>query len=256
MVRSRITGREGLLIRHSEEESSMKKITGIRAISFDADGTLWDFEKVMRHSLHCVLKELERIDPEAAHLLDIDNMIEVRERVAEEWKDKTVNLEGLLFNRRQAFRETLKDIGRPDDTLASHLNEVYLQHRFKDIELFKDVLPTLNALRSRYTLGLLSNGNSYPERCGLKGIFQFAVLSQDYGVAKPDSRLFQIALEKARCSKQEFLHVGDSLENDIIGAMNAGIRCVWLNRKQMKHNSEITIEHRIASLLELDKILG
>ncbi len=189
-------------------------------------------------------------------MLDIDKMIEVRERVAEEWKDKTANLEDLLFNRLQAFRETLKDIGRPDDTLASHLNEVYLRHRFEDIELFKDVLPTLNALRSRYTLGLLSNGISYPERCGLKGIFQFVVLSQDYGVAKPDSRLFQIALEKARCSKQEFLHVGDSLENDVIGAMKAGIRYVWLNRKQMKPNPEITVEHRIVSLLELHKILG
>lgn len=250
-----MAGHEELPIRHSEEKSYMTKITGIRAISFDGDGTLWDFEKVMRHSLHQVLKELERIDPEAAHLLDIDKMIEVRERVAEEWKDKTANLEGLLFNRRQAFRETLKDIGRPDDTLASHLNKVYLRHRFEDIELFQDVLPTLHSLRSRYTLGLLSNGNSYPEQCGLTDIFEFVVFSQDYGMAKPDSRLFQTALEKARCSKQEFLHVGDSLENDVIGAMKADIRCVWLNRKQMKPNREIAVEHRIASLLELDKIL-
>lgn len=233
----------------------MNKIARIKAISFDGDGTLWDFEKVMRHSLNHVLKELEQIDPEAADLLDIDKMIEVRERVAGEWKDKTANLEDLLFNRLQAFRETLKDIGRPNDTLASHLNEVYLQHRFEDIELFEDVLPTLNALRSRYTLGLLSNGNSYPERCGLKGIFQFVVFSQDYGVAKPNPKLFQIAVEKARCSKQQLLHVGDSLENDVIGAMNAGIKCVWLNRQGMKHNSGIAVEHQVSSLIDLQEIL-
>jgi len=230
----------------------MNKITGIRAVSFDGDGTLWDFEKVMRHSLHQVLKELERIDPETAHLLDIDKMIEVRQRVADELKGRTTNLEHI---RLQAFRETLKDIGRPDDTLASHLNEVYLQHRFEDIELFEDVLPALNALRSEYSLGLLSNGNSYPERCGLNGIFQFVVFSQDYGVAKPDPRIFQIALEKARCLKEEFLHVGDSLENDVIGAMKAGIRSVWLNRKQIEPDPEITVEHKIASLLELHKML-
>jgi len=249
----RITGREELSIPNSEGKLYMTEITGIRAISFDGDGTLWDFEKVMRNSLHQVLKELERIDPEAAHSLDIDKMIEVRQRVAEEFKGRTVNLEDIRF---QAFRETLKDIGRPDDTLVSHLNEVYLQHRFEDIELFEDVLPTLNALRSRYSLGLLSNGNSYPERCGLNDIFQFVVFSQDYGVAKPDSRLFQIALEKAHCSKQEFLHVGDSLENDVIGAINTGIRCVWLNRKQSEPNPEVAVEYTIASLLELPKILG
>jgi phosphoglycolate phosphatase-like HAD superfamily hydrolase len=42
----------------------MEKILGIRAVSFDADGTLWDFQKVMRHSLHYVLKELQRLDLE------------------------------------------------------------------------------------------------------------------------------------------------------------------------------------------------
>lgn len=231
----------------------MTKITGIRAVSFDGDGTLWDFEKVMRHSLHHVLKELERIDPEAARLLDIDKMIEVRDRVAEELKGKTINLEEI---RLQAFQETLKDIDKPNDILASHLNEAYLHHRFEDIELFEDVLPALSALRSEYSLGLLSNGNSYPERCGLNNIFQFVVFSQDYGVAKPDSRLFEIALEKANCSKQELLHVGDSLENDVTGAINAGIRCVWVNRKRIEPNSETIVEHIIASLLELPNILG
>lgn len=230
----------------------MNKIAGIKAISFDGDGTLWDFEKVMRHSLHHVLEELERIDPEAAHLLDIDKMIEVRERVAGELKGRVTNLEEI---RLQSFRETLKDIGRPNDTLASHLNQVYLKHRFEDIELFSDVLPTLKALRPEYTLGLLSNGNSYPERCGLEGIFQFVVFSQNYGVAKPNPKLFQIAVEKARCSKQQFLHVGDSLKNDVIGAMNAGIKCVWLNRQRMKHNSGIAVEHQVSSLIDLQEIL-
>ncbi len=229
-----VTGHEEPPICHSEEESYINKFTGIRAVSFDGDGTLWDFEKVMRHSLRQVLNELERINPRAASLLDIDKMIKVRERAAEELKGKTANLEEI---RLQAFRETLKDIDKPNDILASHLNEVYLHHRFEDIELFEDVLPTLNALRSKYSLGLLSNGNSYPERCDLNGIFQFVVFSQNYGAAKPDSRLFEIALEKANCSKQELLHVGDSLENDVTGAINAGIRCVWLNRKQIKPNS-------------------
>lgn len=87
----------------------------IRAISFDGDGTLWDFEKVMRQSLHHVLLELERIDPQIAYMLDIERMVEIRNRVAAELKGKITNLDAI---RLEAFRSTLKDIDKPDDALA------------------------------------------------------------------------------------------------------------------------------------------
>jgi len=230
----------------------MNKIFGIKAISFDADGTLWDFEKVMRHSLHYVLEELKKLDPNAANILDVEKMIKIRNRVADELKGRVTNLEDVRF---EAFRRTLRDIGRPNDVLASHLNQVYLKHRFEDIELFSDVLPALKALRGTYTLGILSNGNSYPERCGLEGMFKFVVFSQDYGVEKPNPRLFQTAVEKAGCSKEQLLHVGDSLQDDVMGAINVGIKCVWLNRKQAEINLNSKIDYEISSLLELLEIL-
>lgn len=230
----------------------MNKITGIKLVSFDGDGTLWDFQKVMRYSLSYVLDELKQSDPDVASMLSIDKMIEIRNRVAEESKGKITNLEDI---RLEAFRQTLIDIGRPDYTLASHLNEVYLKHRFEDIELYEDVLPVLQKLKRKYTIGLLSNGNSYPERCGLEGIFQFVVFSQDHGVEKPDPEIYRIALKKAGCSKEELLHVGDSLENDVIGAKNAGIKSIWLNRNQDKTSPEIEAECEIQSLIELLDIL-
>ena len=230
----------------------MNETFGMKAISFDADGTLWDFEKVMRHSLHHILIELEILDSDAAGMLDIEKMIKIRNRVADKLKGEVTNLEDI---RLEAFRQTLRDIGRPNDALASHLNQVYLKHRFEDIKLFNDVLPALKALRGKYTLGILSNGNSYPERCGLEGMFQFVVFSQDHGVEKPNPRLFQIAVEKAGCSKQQFLHVGDSLQDDVMGAINVGIKCVWLNRKRVKNNLDFRIDHEIFSLLELLEIL-
>jgi putative hydrolase of the HAD superfamily len=230
----------------------MKKMPEIRAISFDADGTLWDFEKVMRHSLHYVLRELEQIDPHAAAMLDIGRMVQIRNRVANELKGRVTNLEDI---RLQAFRQTLQDIGRPNDALAFHLNQVYLKHRFEDIELFDDVLLTLKALRTIYSLGLISNGNSYPERCGLGGMFEFVVFSQDHRVEKPNPKLFQIGVGKAGCSKQQFLHVGDSLEDDIMGAINANIKCVWVNRNRVKNNFGLKMDYEIASLSELLEIL-
>ncbi len=230
----------------------MNQITGIQAVSFDGDGTLWDFEKVMRQSLYHVLQDLEQVDPKAAAMLDTYKMIEIRNRVAKELKGKVVNLEAV---RLEAFQRTLKEIGRPNDSLASRLNTVYLKHRFEDIELFEDVLSTLEALQGKYTIGLLSNGNNYPDRCGLEGVFQFAVFSQDYGVEKPDPKLFQIAMEKASCSKEQLFHIGDSLTDDIVGGMNTGIKCAWLNRNNAENYLGIKVDYEIHKLSDLLNIL-
>jgi putative hydrolase of the HAD superfamily len=230
----------------------MPKITGIKAVSFDGDQTLWDFQKVMRHSLGYVMIELEKADPIAASRLSIDKMIEIRNRVTDEIKGKFIPLETI---RLEAFRQTLRDAGRPDDSLATKLNALYLKHRFEDIELYEDVLPTLQILKIKYSLGLLSNGNSYPERCGLDGIFQFIVFAQDCGVDKPAPEFYRIALEKSGFKQEELLHVGDSLGNDAIGANTVGIRSVWLNRQQSPLEPHTKIDYEIHSLLELPGLL-
>lgn len=225
----------------------------IAALSFDGDGTLWDFEAVMRHSLHHALVELRRLAPDALGSLSIETMIAIRNRVADELRGRVTNLEAI---RLKAFRRTLEHIGNADDSLTAHLNQVYLKHRFEDIELFPDVLPTLDALRDRFTVGLLSNGNSYPERCGLGGRFRFVVFSQDYGFEKPDPRLFEIAIERAGCARQQLLHVGDSLRNDVEGARGAGVRSVWLNRERRPNDTDVVPDLEISSLLELAEICG
>ncbi len=230
----------------------MGKLDGIKAISFDGDGTLWDFDKVMRHSLDIVLAELVKLVPEAAEKLDIEKMIEIRNRVADELKGKVTNLEEV---RLEAFKQTLRYINRPDDILAAQLNELYLKHRFEDIKLYEDVLPVLGELQNKYKLGLLSNGNSYPERCGLDGIFQFVVFSQYIGFEKPDPRFYEEAIKTAGCPVGELLHIGDSLENDVAGANNVGIRSVWLNREGAVNTTGIKPEFEIKSFSELPEIL-
>lgn len=230
----------------------ISRLAGIRAISFDGDGTLWDFEKVMRHSLGMVMGELEHLDPVAAELLTVERMIETRERVASDLRGRVTNLEAI---RLEAFRRTLAEIDRPDDGLAEHLNRVYLRHRFEDVELFDDVLPVLDQLSRGYSIGLLSNGNSYPDRLGLGDLFRFVVFSQDHGVEKPDPRIFHIALEQAGCGEGEMLHVGDSLESDIQGAMRAGLRSAWLNRSGIENRAGVPVDLEIRTLDELLDIL-
>ncbi|RKU39511.1 hypothetical protein C6496_01965 [Candidatus Poribacteria bacterium] len=232
----------------------MEDILRISAISFDGDMTLWDFHKVMRHSLKYTLAALQRKRPTPRVLnLTIDNMIAIREQFAEEVKGKVWSLEEI---RRGAFERTLEHVGCPDKDLAAHLNAIYRKHRFEDIELYPDVVPTFDILAPHFKLGLLSNGNTYPERCGLDGRFAFVVFSQDVQIEKPHPRIFEITAQRAGCKLTQMLHVGDSLKNDVAGAKNVGTPCVWLNRESVPNDTEIQPDYEMASLTEIPKILG
>ena len=225
----------------------------ITTVSFDGDGTLWDFEKVMRHSLNHALAELRRLTEDAADSLTIEAMIAIRDRVAEELRGTGTNLEEV---RLEAFRRTLEHVSIRDDDLAAHLHAAYRKHRFEHMELFHDVLPALDALQGRYSLGLISNGNTYPERAGLGGRFKFVVFGGDYGLEKPDPRLFKIAMDQAGCTGPDLVHVGDSLQDDVGGAKQVGARSVWLNRERISNDTGIQPDFEVASLSELVSICG
>ncbi len=226
----------------------------ISVVSFDGDMTLWDFRKVMRHSLKHTLAALQKQVPTQRVLeLTVDEMIVIRNQFAEEVKGKIWNLEEI---RLRAFERTLEYAGFPNKELAAHLNAIYLKHRFEDIELYSDVIPTFGVLASRFKLGLLSNGNTYPERCGLEGYFAFVVFSQDVQSEKPDRRIFETTAQRAGCELAQMLHVGDSLENDVAGARNAGAHSVWLNREGIPNETETRPDYEVASLTEIPAILG
>ncbi|MCY4403948.1 MAG: HAD family hydrolase [Candidatus Poribacteria bacterium] len=212
------------------------------------------FSKVMRHSLKQTLTELQKQVPTQRALeLTIELMVWIREQYAQEVKGKIWNLEEI---RKGAFERTLEYVGYPDKDLAEHLNTIYLKHRFEDIELYPDVIPTFDVLAPHFKLGLLSNGNTYPERCGLQDRFEFVIFSQDVQVEKPNPKIFEITTQQAGCEFSQLLHVGDSLENDVAGAKNVGVPSVWLNRQGVSNNTDIQPEYEITTLAEIPGILG
>ena len=229
----------------------MTLLSGITAISFDVDGTLWDFQGLSRRALQGALQELAKVDPEAAGRLDVERLVALRNQVHDRLRGRVTDLDAV---REESMREALRMAGRPDDELGSHLAKVYFQHRDKLRTLFPDVRPALESLAPDYRLGLLSNGNSRAAALGIGDLVSLEVFSQDHGgVEKPDPGLFEIALREAGCEPHELLHVGDSPESDVAGALNADVEPVLLDRDGMREGDGATL--RIRSLAELPSLL-
>ena len=199
------------------------------AIFFDGDQTLWDFQALMRRTLAATLVELRRLRPgEVPDGLGVEDLVRDRAEVEDRLRGTVTSLEAV---RLEAFRHTLARLGLDDDGLAGHLNAYYLERRFAGVDLYDDVVPALTGLGRHHHVGLLSNGNSYPDRVGLDGLFATVVFSQDHGVAKPDRRLFDIAAAQVPAGVERLIMVGDSLVNDVSGAQRAGWLGIWLNRE-------------------------
>ncbi len=100
---------------------------------------------------------------------------------------------------------------------------------------YSDAAPALAGARAR-GLGAVVASNwdcSLPqvlEEAGLLDLLDGVVSSAAVGAAKPDARLFEAALDAGRCTAEQAVLVGDSLENDVGGARAAGIRPVLLRR--------------------------
>ncbi len=145
------------------------------------------------------------------------------------------------------FHKTWPD--RPD--LAEEMLRWLFAGRFD--RLFADVIPTLEALQGMgLSLGVLSNFGTHLgdvlERFDLRRFFRFVVVSAEAKVAKPNRRIFDLAVEQAGQPRSRLLYVGDHLGDDIEGARGAGLDAVLIDRGD--HQAEALCS-RIHSLLEL-----
>lgn len=225
----------------------------VSAVSFDVDMTLIDTDGVIIRSMKSVRDELlNRLPSDGELRISVEEMFAIRNQVEDEVEDAVRDFDAI---RLAAFERILRQAGITEPELAVQLNEKYLERRFDDMEPYEDAVPTLDALAPRFKLGLLSNGNNYPEYYGLEGRFDFAVFAQDVRIEKPDQRIFQIAAGRAGCVPDRLLHVGDSLVTDVAGAQAVGAQGVWLNREGRTNDTEIKPDCEIRSLTELRSIL-
>jgi putative hydrolase of the HAD superfamily len=101
---------------------------------------------------------------------------------------------------------------------------------------FPEAESVMNDFRSEgIPLHLVSNNTDYLieilSRLRWSDYFDSVTYSQEVGAEKPDRRIFEVATRRAKCVPRDGLFVGDSWEADYLGAIRAGLRGIWLNRR-------------------------
>lgn len=228
------------------------RVASIGAISFDIDGTLLDFEGVMAEALGLLRDAIVERAGAARSDLSVMHLRQARDEVAAERSGPRATMEEI---RKESVRRVLAGFGCSDPDLTNEMFTVYMQHRFQAIRPYPEVRAVLERLRSRFVLGVVSNGNSYPAACGLEGLFSFEVFSQDCGFEKPDSRIFERAIQEARFRGDEIIHVGDSLRDDVEGAQSAGLSSIWLRRGARDSTVSVAKYPVCRNLVELERLL-
>lgn len=205
----------------------MLNLARIQAISLDLDDTLWPVWPTIRRAEQVLLDWLQlHVPATAAHLSETANRHAVREQVEADHPDKTHDLSWL---RHETIRRSLLKMG-DDVTLTDAAFEVFFAERQR-VDFYPDALDALERLSDRYTLAAVSNGNADVQRVGIGRHFQLQVSAKDFGVPKPDPRIYHHTAQRLGLAPEQVLHIGDDAHLDAVAARSAGMQVVWLNRE-------------------------
>ena len=226
----------------------------IKLITFDLDDTLWDTAPVIV-SAEAVLRQWLTDHAPQLGGVPVEHLWAIRERVLNNEPGLKYRISAL---RRRVLFHALEEAGYDQgqaNALADQSFEVFLHARHQ-LDIFPEVLPTLEALANHFALGVVTNGNADVRRLGLADYFKFALCAEDIGIAKPDARLFHEALQRGDATPDTAVHIGDHPGDDIAGAQQAGLRAIWFNPAGKAWEADRLPDAEIRSLPELPKLLA
>lgn len=222
----------------------------IRAITFDLDDTLWDIAPVIENAEALLHHWLAQHCPNTAQRFDRLAMRTLRAEVEDRHPEFAHDLSWL---RKRTLETALERSGESIDAADSAF-DVFIAARH-DVALYPDVIPTLEALSTHYPLASISNGNADVRRVGLDQYFHACVSAHQVGVAKPHRNIFATACLRLELRPEEVIHIGDHPEQDVLGAAEAGLKTIWLNRNALRWPHPQLPDAQVQTLTDVPELL-
>lgn len=197
-----------------------------RHLFFDLDHTLWDFRTNSRAVLSALYIELglqERGVGSSEELIAAYE--EINEGLWQRYERGHIRKDVMRVLR---FRNTLLTFGVKDSALSERMGDLYLERTPQMQGLFPGALELLESLRPHYGLHIITNGFEATQTTklrssGITHLFDHVICSEAVGVSKPDPRIFQQAMKRAKTTAEESLMIGDNARADMAGARNVGM---------------------------------
>jgi putative hydrolase of the HAD superfamily len=224
---------------------------------FDLDHTLWDFETNARETLHelFILHRLHETVTTDFNLF-YEKYSEHNKRLWHRYNHGFIRQEELKWKR---MWHALLEFKLGDEKLAKKLSEGFVEILPDKKALFPHTIEILNYLTNKnYKLHLITNGFEQVqwrklESAQIGNYFSSVITSELASCLKPHKDIFDFAIGKAGCCYQESIMLGDNLDADILGAINAGMDTVFVNH--IREETTLKPTYIIYHLKELEDIL-
>lgn len=224
----------------------------IKALYFDLDHTLWDFEANSALAFKSLFQEYDVA-------LDLQQFLAVyipnNNVYWKLYRQGKIDKETLRFERLKTVFDTLNYPAT--HALIDDLSDAYIQVLPEYNTLFDGAIELLTALQPHYALHVITNGFQDVQyfkmkNSGLLPFFETVTDSSSVGVKKPDPKIFEHALRVGQVAPSEAIMIGDNLEADIEGALATGMHAVHfmpLEKINPAHYTEIEKLHELKFLL-------
>ena len=221
-------GNENSVIKAGNERTD----SVIKAVMFDIDDTLYDMIGPFGRAYEDLFPNDREMDVQklmAAYRCCADAIF-----MKAETGEMTME-EMYILRARTAFQELGSDLS---DEEALAFQDAYGRYQ-KELALSECMKEILAFCAERVKVGIISNGPAGHQwkKVHTLGLLKWIpkehiIISGDYGIPKPERRIFEIAAAGIKEEPPEICYAGDSFVNDVIGASNAGFRTIWLNRRK------------------------
>ncbi len=204
-----------------------RRLTGIRAISFDLDDTLYDNRPVIERAEQWMVAYMRDTYLQTA-MYDRAWWLRLKQRLQHE---QPALVDDVSLCRRVLLQQGLMAGGMKKAEAKQEAEKVF--DHFLEVRSQVAVPDTtrrvLSTLAKKYPLVVITNGNVLVERLGLDEHFQYVLKAGGGFRMKPAPDLFASMAEQLNLPPQQILHVGDDVLTDVAGAIHNGYRSAWLN---------------------------
>lgn len=215
------------------------KHSTITDIFFDLDHTLWDFDKNSEIAFKAIFINDH---PTVSITGFIENYIPINQACWKLYQYDKITHDELRYRR---LKETFDAIGYAiSDIEIEKIAIDYIEILPQSNVLFEGTLEILDYLFNKYNLHIITNGfanvqTKKIQNSGIGHYFQTVTNSEMAGVKKPNPIIYEHALGLANAQKEGSLMIGDCLEADVQGALDAGLDAIFFNEKKVNVSARI-----------------